>query len=106
MAQRRSGDPLRVTAQPALTTSTGRRWLIWGAVLAAVSVGVLVALALARNPAGWVAVAIVIALYLAMVVVRVVVAATRARLIVLACLMGAIAIVALVSIVVVGALSA
>lgn len=96
-------DPSRVSAQPALTTSTGRRWLVWGAALTVISVVMLGALALTRDPVTWVAVALILVLYAAMVVVRFSVASVYPRLVTLASLMGAIAVVALVSVLVVGA---
>ena len=99
-------DPTQVTAQPALTTSTGRRWLVWGGVLAAVTLAILVTLAVTREPAAWAACALIAALYLTMVVVRFAVPSSRMRLVLLACLMGTIAVTAVVSLVLVGALSA
>lgn len=44
MAHPQRTDPTRVTAQPALTTSDGREWLLVGTALAAVSLAVLLPL--------------------------------------------------------------
>jgi hypothetical protein len=61
-----------VRDQPSLTTSTGKSWLILGGLLAAVAVAVLVPL-LSQPPAGVALFGIcaIVALYAAMVVVRV-----------------------------------
>ncbi len=103
---RPSSDPTRMTTQPALTTSTGRRWLVWGGVLAGVAFAILAVLAVTRVPAVWGACAVIVVFYLAMVIVRLTVTSRRARLIALAWLMGAMAVVALVCIVLAGVLSA
>jgi hypothetical protein len=62
----------RVRDQPSLTTSTGKSWLILGGLLAAIAVAVLVPL-LSQPPAGVALFGIcaIVALYAAMVVVRV-----------------------------------
>ncbi|MDM4762658.1 hypothetical protein QT381_06525 [Galbitalea sp. SE-J8] len=74
-------DPTFLRNQPALTTSSGRSWLIVGALFAVIAAGVLFALA-GAPPAGvglggGIA---VIALYAAMVVIRLAVPARRRRL--------------------------
>jgi len=99
-------DPARVTSQSSLATSTGRPWLIWGAALTFIALAVLGVLAATRVPAAWAACAVIAILYLSMVVVRFTVAARRARLLALAWLMGVTAAVALVSVVLVGVVSA
>lgn len=104
--KRNPDDPTRVRVQPALTTSSGRRWLLWGGLLAGISCVVLAVLAITRVPAAWVAVAVIVALYAAMVIVRVTVTSQHARLLALAWLMGITAVIALVSVVLVGAVSA
>jgi len=65
------GTSTRVRDQPALTTSTGRSWLILGGILAIIAIAVLVPL-LAQSPAGLALFGIcaIVALYAAMVVVR------------------------------------
>jgi len=101
----RAADPTNVTAQPALTRSTGRRWLVWGAVLGAICV-VLFALLVSVEPrAAITGGVLVVVLYAAMVVVRVAVRPRRARLLTLACLMGAMAVTAVVVLVTIGVLA-
>jgi hypothetical protein len=79
-------DPTRVTEQPALTTSTGRSWLIVGGLFALVSLAVLIPLAvLLSSLAATVGAVVVGALYLAMVASRLLVRPGRVRLGVLAC---------------------
>ena len=92
-------DPTRIRSQASLTTSNGRSWLILGGLLAAIAVGVLIAL-MDRPPTGLAlgAAIIVVALYAAMVVVRLVTAPGRRRLALLATGMLAIAAVALVAV--------
>jgi hypothetical protein len=90
MARRRDPrDPTLVRNQPALNTSTGRIWLIMGAVMAVICAGVL--LLQVRNDVGMAVVgALVVALlYAAMVVVRFFTPQPR-RLVVLACVFAAI----------------
>lgn len=71
----------KVTEQRALTTANGTSWLVIGALLAAICGGLLFAMQwlepAAVATAGFV---IVIALYVAMVVIRFIVAAGRPRL--------------------------
>lgn len=98
-------DPTRVTAQDALTRSSGRRWLIWGAVLAVVAIAVLAMLATVQAVAGITGCIVVAALYVAMVAVRFAVPGGRRRLVTLACLMGAMAVTALVVLLVAGSLA-
>lgn len=102
MAERPRRDPTQVTAQPALTRSTGRRWLIWGAVLGAVAVIVLGFLVQVQPATALTGCVLVVLLYIAMVVVRVTVGPVRARLLTLAWLLGAMAAVALVCVLLVG----
>jgi hypothetical protein len=65
------GTSTRVRDQPSLTTSTGKSWLILGGLLALIAVAVLVPL-LAQKPGGVALFGIctIVALYAAMVVVR------------------------------------
>jgi hypothetical protein len=99
-------DPTRQRNQPALTRSSGLIWLVVGGIFAAIAVGVLLALT-ASPPAGVAITAaiVVAALYLGMVVVRLVVPSGRRRLGLLAAGMLSIAAVSLIAVVVV-ALSA
>ena len=66
------GTSTRVRDQPSLTTSSGRSWLILGGILAFIAVAVQVPL-LFQPPAGvaLVGVCAIVALYAAMVIVRV-----------------------------------
>lgn len=66
------GTSPRVRDQPALTTSNGRSWLILGGILALIAVAVLIPL-LSQRPAGVALVGLcaIVALYAAMVIVRV-----------------------------------
>lgn len=96
----RQRDETRVTEQPALTTSTGREWLILGALLAAVSLAVLLPLSgmhvdLPLGGAG-----LVLLLLIGMGVVRAAIPRRRARLFTLAVLFGLMAVVSLASVLV------
>jgi len=84
----REEDPTKVTAQPALTSSRGAVWLIVGAVFCAVALFVL-GLQLSVHPViPIVGMAIVVAAYVGMIVVRIVVHPRRPRLFTLAILFG------------------
>ena len=98
-------DPTKVTAQPALTQSTGRRWLVWGAILGVISVVVLGFLVPVEPATAATGCVLIVLLYAAMVIVRVWVRPLRARLLTLAWLLGAMAAVALVCILLVGAIA-
>lgn len=78
-------DPTKIRNQPALTTSTGRIWLIVGGLFTAIVVAVLIPMT-ALEPAGVALTAIVadVLLYLAIVAARVFCAPGRARLAVMA----------------------
>ncbi|WEG07824.1 hypothetical protein PU630_11280 [Microbacterium horticulturae] len=102
---RQPRDPTQVTAQPALTGSTGRRWLIWGALLGAVALVVLGLLVQVEPVTALIGCGLVVLLYIAMVVVRVAVRPHRARLLTLAWLLGAMAACALVCVLLVGAVA-
>ncbi len=88
------GTSTRVRDQPSLTTSSGKSWLILGGLLAAISIAVLVPL-LPLKPAGLglFGVCATVALYAAMIVVRLNVRPGRGMLGWLAALMIAIAVV-------------
>jgi hypothetical protein len=98
---RREPDPIgtspRVRDQPALTTSSGRSWLVLGGILALIAVITLVAM-FGSPPAGVALIGIcaIVALYAAMVIVRVNVHPGRGMLGWLAAIMIAIAVVGLV----------
>ena len=91
------GTSTRVRDQPSLTTSSGRSWLILGGLLALIAVAVLVPL-LSQQPAGLALFGIcaIVALYAAMVVVRLNVRPGRGMLGWLAALMIAIALVGVI----------
>lgn len=89
-------DSTRIGDQPSLRTSGGAVWLIVGGLLAALSIGLLLALNALQPPAGLIGAVIVFVLYVGMVAVAAVVRARRARLVTLACFMLAMAVIALV----------
>ena len=105
MAHPRRTDPTRVTAQPALTTSDGREWLLVGAALAAISLAVLLPLSGMHAGVALTGAGIVLLILIAMGVVRAAVPARRPRLIALAALLGGMALVALGAVLVVTATS-
>jgi hypothetical protein len=98
---RRDPDPIgtspRVRDQPALTTSSGRSWLILGGILALIAVVTLIAM-LGSPPPGVALFGLcaIVALYAAMVIVRVNLHPGRGMLGWLAAIMIAIALVGLV----------
>lgn len=85
-------DPTRIGDQPALRTSSGAVWLVAGGVLAALCIGLLLALNSLQPPVGLIGAGVVFALYLFMVAAALAIPARHARLVTLACLMIAIAI--------------
>ncbi|MDH6181639.1 high-affinity Fe2+/Pb2+ permease [Microbacteriaceae bacterium SG_E_30_P1] len=90
-----SNDPTRIREQPSLTSSTGTIWLIVGGLLSVVSIVVL-SLLTSLEGAALIGVAIVVALYAAIVVTRFVVPVGRRRLAIMAACMLAIAAVSLI----------
>jgi O-antigen/teichoic acid export membrane protein len=93
-----SDDPTRITNQPALTTSTGRVWLVVGGIFTAVALAVLVPMSwLAPGIVALIAAIVVFVLYLSMIAVRLWVPQGRRRLGLLAIGMLAIALVTLVA---------
>jgi hypothetical protein len=92
-------DPTQVRSQPALTSSTGLIWILLGAVLAAVCIGVLLALVALQPVIAWVGIALVAVLFVAMVVTRFAVRHGRRRLTAMASFFGAMALVTLVCVV-------
>lgn len=92
-------DPTRLTNQPALTTSTGRSWLILGGILAGLGVAVLVQmLGLSLPGVALGGILAIVGVYIAMIVVRLAVAPGRRRLGLLATGMLLIAVISLVSV--------
>jgi hypothetical protein len=96
-------DPTKVTNQPSLTTSTGRSWLVLGAIMAAIAVGLLWWLQQVNSSGvAIVGIAVIVLLYVAMVEIRLLVRGGRLRLILMAVCFGGIAAVALVCVLVIG----
>ncbi|HEU4849586.1 MAG TPA: hypothetical protein VFS93_04165 [Terrimesophilobacter sp.] len=95
MSRSERRDPTRIGDQPALRTSGGASWLILGGLLAALSIGLLVALDSLQPPAGLIGAVVVLVLYILMVGAVLAIPARRAKLVTLACLMIAMAVVAL-----------
>lgn len=101
----RSGrrDSTRMGDQPALRTSGGAVWLVVGGVLAALCIGLLLALNSLQHPVGLVGAAIVLVLYVFMVAAVLAIPDRRARLLTLACLMIGIAVAGLVFVLIINA---
>ncbi len=101
-ARPEDADPTRITSQAALTTSSGNIWILVGGLFAAIAVAVLIAL-LGSDPPGisGAGAVIVVLLYAAMVIVRLLVRAGRMRLRLLAIGMLAIAAVSLTALLIV-----
>ena|ERR1700710_1203911 len=100
------GTSPRVRDQPALTTSSGRSWLILGGILALIAVAILIPL-LSQKPPGVALFGLcaIVALYAAMVIVRVNAHAGRRMLALLAIFMIAIAVIGVVCVGIVAATS-
>lgn len=94
--QKPIGTSPRVRDQPSLNTSSGRSWLILGGLLALISVAILIPL-LSQKPPGVALFGLcaIVALYAAMIVVRVNAQPGRRMLGILAACMIAIALVGL-----------
>ena len=99
-------DPTLIRSQPSLTVSTGRIWLVVGAIGTAVYVVVLTLLLTVEPLVAGIGLAVTLLLFLAMVVVRLVVPRGVARLRILAVLFTAESVLALVAVVVVGTATA
>ena len=95
MSRSERRDPTRIGDQPSLRTSGGAIWLIVGGLLAALATALLLALNSLQPPFGLVGAAVVLVLYIVMVGAVLAIPARRARLVTLAGLMVAIAVVAL-----------
>lgn len=102
--QRSVGTSPRLRDQPALTTSTGRVWLIMGGLFAAIALLLLVPM-LEFEPQGVadVAIAAVLVLYGGIVLARLVVPPGRRRLGIMAACMLTMAFVALLAVIVIAA---
>jgi len=86
MADSKRNDPSLVRNQPALRTSDGGIWLIWGAV-SVVIVGIVMGFMAALEPAlGWTGLVVVVLLFVAMLVARFLIRPRHPRLITLAVL--------------------
>jgi hypothetical protein len=98
------GTSPRVRDQPSLTTSTGRSWLILGGLLSLIAVGILIPL-LSQKPAGVALFGLctIVALYAAMVIVRVNAHPGRGMLALLAGCMIAIALIGVICVGIVAA---
>lgn len=108
MSKNRRDGPIgtspRVRDQPSLTTSSGRSWLLLGGILGLIAILVLVPF-LPDQPAGLAlfGMCAIVALYAAMIVVRINARPGRGMLALLAALMIAIAVVGLVCVGVIAA---
>ncbi len=91
----------RIGEQPALRTSSGRSWLIMGALTMVVCGGLLLALSTRQPTTGFVGAAVVAALYVVMVVATLAIRNLRTRLVTLAVLLGAMVLAALVFVLVI-----
>jgi hypothetical protein len=98
------GTSPRVRDQPSLTTSSGRSWLILGGLLSLVAVAILIPL-LSQDPPGVALFGLcaIVALYAAMVIVRVNAHPGRGMLALLAIFMIAIALIGVVCVGIVAA---
>lgn len=85
----------RIGEQPALRTSTGRSWLIMGALMMVATGGLLLALSTRQPSIGFVGAGLVVVLYVFMIAATAFIRATRARLVTLAVLLGLMAATAL-----------
>lgn len=99
----KNSDETRVANQPALTTSTGRSWLVVGGLFTAIALALLIAMTPLPPPGVALVASIVIGvLYLAMLVVRFLVGPGRRRLMLLSAGMLGIAAVSLVAALIIG----
>jgi len=97
-------DPTKVTNQPSLTTSQGTIWLVMGGLMSAISIVLLWSLQRVNSTGIAIAGIVVIALlFVGMLEVRLLVRTLRTRLLLLAIGFGAIAVVSLAAVVVIGA---
>lgn len=90
----------RIGEQPALRTSSGRSWLVMGALAMVVCGGLLLALSTRQPTMGFVGAGVVVVLYVFMVA-ALAIRNTRARLVTLAALMVAMVATALIFVLVI-----
>ncbi len=99
MNDSRDDDPTLVRNQASLRTSGGKIWLVMGGLLAAISLAVLIPMLwLSATGVATTGLVVVAALYLAMIVTHVTVAAQRRRLMIMAGCMIAMALAALIAV--------
>lgn len=77
----------RIGEQPALRSSSGRSWLIIGALTMVASGGLLIALSSRQWSTGLIGASVVAAVYVVMIVAALVIRNVRARLVTLAALL-------------------
>lgn len=94
----RDSDPTLIRNQAALRNSEGTIWLVVGAVFVGVALVVFLPFTGDQPALAWASIAIVAALYVAMIVVRLAVRPRRARLVTLAVLLILVALTGLVCI--------
>jgi Flp pilus assembly protein TadB len=99
--RRDPSDPTRVTEQPALTTSSGRLWMIVGTLFAIVALVVLGFLTTVQPVVALTGCVLVVALYIAMLIVRLRVPAQRSRLVALAWLLATMAAISLICVLII-----
>ena len=92
-------DPTHVRSQPSLSTSSGLIWLVLGTVLAVICGAVLLALVGLEPVTASVGLVLVVALYLALVIVRFALPSGPHRLTWLASIFGGMAVVTLICVV-------
>ncbi|MFC4223033.1 hypothetical protein [Lysinibacter cavernae] len=95
-------DPAREWKQPAVTTSSGHGWLIAGVFAVIISIVVLGWLSQLQPGPAVLGIALVIALFIGMVVVRMTVTGLRVRLVVLAILLGLMWLIAIAAALIIG----
>lgn len=96
-------DSVRMIDQPALRTSNGLVWLLVGGILTVICAGLLVLLSEINPTVAWTGAGAIVALYLAMIVVRFLVRPKRPRLLTLAVLFGLITAIGLVCVLMIAA---
>ncbi|WP_440711500.1 hypothetical protein [Herbiconiux sp. YIM B11900] len=99
----RDDDPTKMNTQSSLTTSTGTIWLVTGGLMTVISVVLLWAMQqLDSRGVALLAIVVLLLLYVAMVEIRLLVRRLRTRLLLMAVVFGAIALVALAAVVAIG----
>jgi hypothetical protein len=92
-------DPTRVRSQPSLTSSSGLIWIVLGAILATICVGVLLALVPLEPVTAWIGLVLVVVLFAALIGIRLAVRPGPHRLTAMASTFGGMALVTLVCVV-------